>query len=179
MSNQEHPIFRQTAVDHYNLDKEKIILPQLILPSFTNILWGVLGMFILAFGLVVLLPVPTFVYGTGIISQNNLGEPVSLILLSTENVDELHIGQKAQLCNDTTCTQTIITSIDSGTALSVEIRERFGQEVRQPAVVATARLAGTIPNVGNTLHPNNVYQAKVENGSKRLISLWPLLNHFN
>jgi hypothetical protein len=186
------PIFRAQAARRYLQRQEETILPRFISPRIFVYLWILAGLLV-AGGLVVWLArLPVYVPGVAVIVENNGivqdsdDEVVLIAFLPPQNLSRLRVGQRVflQFTPAGERSSRAIIAVESQVISPATVPGRYGlgseaaQAVIRPAAVAIARLQPIPTDLPTTTYIGSVYPINVEVGSRRALSLLPLIGRF-
>jgi hypothetical protein len=184
MEEQRHSIFREQAIRRYLKSRDEAVLPRFISPPVRQGLWLLLALLI-AFGAVSWFArIP--VYGTGeavVISTDNVVQHEILVaaFLPAHHLTRLRAGQRLFLPLDNRHQRLsgVIMSVAREIISPAAARRQLslpadaGQGISQPSAVVFARL---IPSeLPAAAYAGRVYPVSVEIGSRRAISLLPII----
>jgi hypothetical protein len=190
MKDTNRSIFRAAAVQHYMQSREKAVLPRIISPRTFVFLWVLFGL-LLASGLIAWLTrVPVYASGQTVIvdlrgqSQDAREDDLwAVVFLPPENLSHLRSGQKLFLRFDTTGGRLSvpIAAVEPEIISPDAAQRRFALSapaalaVSQPAAVATAPMGSFLNTLPSSTYVGSIYPTEVEVGSRRTISLLPLI----
>jgi hypothetical protein len=192
MKDTNRSIFRATAVERYIQSREKVVLPHIISPRTFLCLWMLFGLLAMAGFISWLIQIPVLAAGSAVIIEQSRqdydtrdGDLVVVSFLPPEQHSRLRVGQQMFL-RFGTASERLSTSV---IAVVPEIispqaaQQRFALNpgaplaVSQPAAVAIARLKATSSGLPASIYTGAVYPAEVKVGSRRVISLFPIISH--
>lgn len=183
-------IFRAAALQRYIQSQEQPVLPRLATPRVFPYLWVLLGLLVMAGFTVWLTPVPIYTSGLGIVSvegtaQTNPGEPVLIAFLPPDTRTALRAGQQLSIQLSSTGERLNVPVIEVSPAVvsPAEARQQFhlgeaALAIVQPSAVAVARLEATSTGLPDSAYLGSVFRIDVEIGSRRALSLLPVIGHF-
>jgi hypothetical protein len=188
MQQEQRPLFREHAMQHYLQNREKDILPHFVSPPIFVCAWIMLG---LAIGLGLFATtqkVPIQVGGMGIVlarEQNDAfgGNGGVLLFLPVSEAKLVRVGEPSQLQIGLTgpSYSSTIAQVDPELLSPNEIYERYGLNcsalpmISDPSVVAHVRLA---PSLSSHLYAGSPVRAQIQVGTQRILSL-PGLHNLN
>ena len=185
-------IFRAAALQHYMQSREKAALPRIISPRTFVFLWVLFGL-LLGSGLVAWLTrVPVYASGQTVIvdlrgrsqSQDAREDDLwAVVFLPPANLAHLRSGQKLFLRFDATGGRLSvpIAAVEPEIISPDAAQRRFALSgaaalaVPQPAAVATAPMGSFLNTLPASTYVGSIYPAEVEVGSRRIMSLLPLI----
>jgi hypothetical protein len=186
MSDLYSSIFRDEAVQHYLQGSEKTSVPCLTTPQTFLGLWVLLGVLLAGGFGAWFVQVPVYASGPAVLITWD-GQPgalqgamVVVALIPAQQRSSLRLGQTLILSDDASGEQLRlpIVALEPDPILAEAAQERFGLKgeaipaFRQAAIVTIARLE-QVPAASA-----HSYRADVEIGSRRILSLIPLIGRF-
>lgn len=182
-------IFRPEAIRRYEERWSKAVLPRFIAPRLFVFLWIVIGLLVVCGAAAWLTPVPIYASGPAVVVKNDAIDPaiqdevVLVVFLPPENLPRLQVGQSVflQLTAEGERISWPIVAVESAIASPESAQQRFGagpdaaQIIRQPAAVAIVRLKPIAAELPATTYLGGIYRADVQVGSRRVISLLPVI----
>jgi hypothetical protein len=176
----KNSIFRSKAVQRYIQNREKSVLPRVVVPPVFALCWLVLTLLVVA-GIVIWSGrVPFYTSGAGVVLDASTGinqgdEATALIFLPASEAPQLHtglpvqvqIGQSGPLLNRT------INGVGRSVLSPAQVLQQYQLEVAQPSCVVAVTLGSGIQ--GST-YAGSFVQARIQIGSQSLLSLFPVLN---
>lgn len=192
MLNEKSAIFRSEALRRYMSRNEKTIFPKNIAPRTFVFLWLVVGL-LLCVGLCALFAdIPMYASARALVVEENRNqEPDSqeikvVLLLSPEYRSQLAVNQRVFFRLDRVGAQVSrqISYVEPGIFSASAVRSRFAltgdatSKVNESAVIAFIPL-GPLPSGSEaSSYLGTSYDAQVEIGHRRLVSLFPLVGKF-
>lgn len=177
-------IFRQRAVKHYLEGREGDVLPQFISPRSFYLLWVVFALLVISMAAgAYFAKIPIYATGSAVaVEENSNGNSSMVAFLPPKYLEELKRGEGDQellvrLGSDGERQAISVSSVIPEVVSPEEAKDRFGlsdaqkSAVRKSAVVTVAPLE----ELPQGLNATRAYQAEVEVGSQRVISLVPVV----
>jgi hypothetical protein len=182
-------IFRADAVRRYTQSREESVLPRFVSPRTFTYLWILLGLLGISGVVAWLTRVPVYASGQGVVvdrrgKTNDVRDDVVMVaFLRPENYSRLRVGQTllVQLDPAGERTRRPIIAIEPEIASPKAVQRRFAlsagaaHAVTQPSAVAIARFEPNPTNLPASTYVGSVYPVDVEVGSRRVLSLLPLI----
>lgn len=180
-------IFRKRAVKHYLEGREGEVLPRFISPKSFYLLWVV---FVALVGSVAasayFAQIPVYASGPAVVVEtHDSGSPSVAAFLPAEYLQELKKGKGQdillRLDREGARESLQVDSIVPEAMSPREAGDRFNLSdaqkgaVRGPAAVAVAPLKGSRQGLDDSSYSSGVYRVEAEVGSKRAISLVPVV----
>lgn len=179
-------IFRPAAVRRYVQSREESVFPRLISPRTFIYLWILLGLLV-ASGLVAwFAQVPVYTSGLAVVvdwrgKARHIDDDVVLVAFLPP--EHLQVGQNLLMQFDATSERLSrpIIAVEPEISSPDAARKRFALEggaalaITQPAVVAIAQLEPVPTDLPASAYVGSVYRVDVQVGSRRVISLLPLV----
>lgn len=192
MTDPGRTIFRPEAYRRYIHSREQAVLPRFVSPPTFLFLWMLLGL-LAAGGLVAwLAEVPVYAAGPAAVVDGKRLNAASadaamlVAFLPPGELPGLRAGQRLFVHPDAggERTSSSILAVEPGITSPEAAAERFGlapgaaAALTQPAAVAIARFEPAPGGLPAAAYLGSVYQVEVEVGSRRLISLLPVVGGF-
>ena len=189
MAKSERPIFRPSALHQYLQNKEAAVLPRYVTPRTFICLWLLSGLLVAAMSVVWLVEVPVYASGTAVVvvvkdvvSASASDEIVVVVLLPPETLAWLQPHQRLWVTSANTrpvalSIYEVLPQIQSPN----QMREQWSSIAmagNQPAAVALARFEPPLSELPTSTFAGSHFTAEVEVGSRRVISLLPMVGHF-
>jgi hypothetical protein len=186
MYGRDRSVYRPEAVQRYLRAIDRGVLPRLVAPRAIALFWILLGL-LLAGGLGAwFTEIPLFASGqaVGVRSALNGSDSVALVaFLPPETLSRLRVGQKVfvNLEGYGVRWSNSIVAVAPEISSPAEARARFGLDktaalaITRPSAVAIASWSSEPASRDAAMYAGAVYGVDVELGSRRLISLLPLL----
>lgn len=187
----KYSIYRTEAVRQYVKKNERVALPKLVSPKTIYILWVIAGVLISAGAFGLLAKVPVYASAIAVVvgkdGSSEEGPPALAVLvcLSSEELTRLKSGQRVTFVigKSNQSVSGPIFAIEPNVLSPKTVQERFrlssgtGSHISEPKAVALARWRPepTGPSVDSLI--GSVYDARVEVGSRRVISLFPIVGN--
>lgn len=191
----KHPaqqIFRPDAVQRHAQIKDQASLPLFVAPHRSALRWLLFGLLLIGAGFLWFAQLPVYVPGSAVIADlGTAGEatsrPAVVAFLPPEQLKRVKVGQPLflQLREADQYVQVSIIAVEPTPLSPDHIRERFAGArshlgVAHPAAVVFASLppASADPDSGQidaAAYLGSTGQVQVQTGSRRLISLVPLV----
>jgi hypothetical protein len=186
----QRTIFRADALQRYMQGRERSVLPQFVSPRTFLCLWILLGLLVAAGFVAWFAQVPVYAAGPAIVVE--VREPISFIheevvvaiFLPPEHLRHLRAGQPMFLTLEGLGERirTPILAVEPGISSPMDAQRRFALSaataVNRPAVVAIARLGPLPAGLSASTYIGSVGRAEVEIGSRRVLTLLPLIGQF-
>ena len=185
MNTPDRTIFRTEAVQRYWHQRKSAVLPRFITPPVVLFLWVLLGTLIAVGWITWVAQVPMFESGVAVVSADEVNEIGLIVLLPPESLTRLQPGQVVwiQLHEvDVPMQQTVLSAVAPAISNPDEVQARFNLRdgaaaaVTEPVVVALAPFPPD--NFGQNTYTGAVLPVKVESGSRRIISLLPVIGNY-
>jgi hypothetical protein len=186
MNDPDHKIFRPDAVQRYLRGRQTPVWPRLVSPPVFLCLWILAGL-LLAAGLSAwAFRVPVSISGTATVVRGTNGEMVIVAFFAPANLPRLDAGQKLVLSSPDGRGGFIeaIVSVKPAIISPEAARQRFALGVgaahliTQPSAIAVARLDASDLSLPAEAYLASTFRADVEVGSRRVISLLPVIGRF-
>jgi hypothetical protein len=192
MTRPQRSIFRADAVRRYIEGREEAILPRFVSPRTFLFLWFLLGLFLASGFAAWLTEVPVYASGPAVLVDGRTGglsHPDELVLvafLPPQTLSHLRVGQALWLQRDSARERfrQPILAVNPEISSPARAQKQFGlppgaaQAITQPAAVAVARWQPLHEGLPSSAYIGSVYRADLEVGSRRVISLLPLVGPF-
>jgi len=189
MKDAKRSIFRADAVRRYMQSRQESVLPSFVSPRTFTCLWILLGLLGVSGVVVWLTRMPVYTSGQGVVvdrrgKTNYVRDDVVLIIfLPPENHSRLRVGQTLFLQLDPAGERTRrpIIAIEPKILSPDTVQQQFAlsagaaHAVTQPSAVAIARFEPNPTNLPASTYVGSVYPVDVEVGSRRVLSLLPLI----
>jgi hypothetical protein len=189
--NSNRSIFRADALRRYTQRQEQPVLPQFGSPYTLAYLWVLLALVLGSGSLAWFVRLPAYNSGSAVVIDRNRqdqgdGEVVAVAFFPPENLPLLQVGQMMFLGLDATgqrLGRTVI-AVEPEILSPAAARQRFGFSagtalpLTQPAAVAIARLEPLPPGLPARSYLGSVYPVAVEAGSRRVVSLMPIIGQW-
>jgi len=180
-------LFRKGAVERYVQGREAAVLPRFVLPRTLVFLWLLFALLIGSGCVAWSTRVPVFDTGPAIVAKSPGDDDVILVALFPPNrLPQLKVGEAISLTSNTDegRVRQPITAVMSDVLSPTAVIQRFdlsmgvAAHIKQPAAVAMARFRPPTSALDASTYLGSVYQAEVEVGSRRVISLLPVIGQF-
>lgn len=183
-------IFRHRAVKHYLEGREGEVLPRFVSPKNFSLLWVV---FVVLVGGVAagacLTKIPLYAPGTAVVAEGESKEdPSVVVFLPPEYTEELKQGEKQKLLlrlgSDSQRRSLAVNSVLPKLVSPEEAGNRFDlsgaqrRALKGQTVAAVAPLNELPQRQNDFSYSGKVYQAEVEVGSQRTVSLIPVVGNW-
>ncbi len=171
--------FREEALRHYQQGHEQMVLPRFISPPIIGVLWCFVVLLFVGSVIAWFWHVPIYVMASGEVSQEQgQQETLVVLILSGDQSSEIHTGLSVllQVGQNGPQWQQHISSVSSTLLSPTEIRDRFNLDdagsllVQQPSAVALIRVPA------DASYNGSIVQARIQIGTRRVISLLPGLS---
>ena len=192
MAEPKRPIFRVDALRRYEQSREEPVLPRLVSPRTFIYLWSLLGLLVVSGFLAWFAQVPMYTSGSAVVVDGrgktpSIGNEVLVVaFVPPEHLWRLRAGQTLFLQFDgggkrigrsIIAVEPEISSPD-GAQSRFALNAGTAPAITQPSAVAIARLAPLSAGLPAAAYVGSVYRAEIEIGSRRVISLLPLIGQF-
>lgn len=185
-------IFRPDAIERYVQRGEQSVLPRFVSPRTFAFLWALLALLAASGFLAWFAQVPVYASGLAVVvdaghlaldAYDNL---VLALFLPPENRSQLQVGQSffLRLTPAGEPYEGTIFAIEHEIIGPAAAQQKFGlgagaaQAITGPAAVALARLPDIPAGASPEAYLGSVYRADVQLGSRRALSLLPLVGRF-
>ena len=186
MKEVSRPLFRSEAMQRY-AQQQEAVLPRFISPHTFTCLWMLLGLLGSASIVCWSARIPVYASGRAIVVKaqkpGTVGDELQLVaFLPLENYSHLRLGQHLILQESATGDRLTRSIIATPEIISPEVvRRRFGLVagfVTHPSTMAIASFTSSRSNLPASAYIGSTYPVNVEIGSRRAISLLPLIGQF-
>jgi hypothetical protein len=183
MKDSAQKIFRAEALQRYLQGRQTPVWPRLVSPPVFVCTW-ILATLLLIAGLSAwLCKVPVYVSGAATVVQRSNGEMLIVAFFAAEHLPRLRAGQTLVLSSHdggTRFTQAIVAvkpDIISPDAAQQEFALGAGaaRVITEPGAVALAHLEASYFHLPAGLYLASTFRADVEVGTRRVISLLPVI----
>lgn len=196
----QRSIFRVEAIRRYAQGADEAVLPQFTSPRTIRLLWVMIGL-LLAGGLLLwLMRIPIYAsavavpmsteYSSYVIpvvstsAANN--QKLVAIFLPSSNLSRLRVGQRVfwNFSNTGQRVSRFIVDVQTEVISPDSLRQNFGLrgqaalEFSEPVVVAFVNLEPVPGDLPASAYAGSMYQADVEVGTRRVITLLPIVGRF-
>lgn len=180
-------LFRTSATERYVQNREAVVLPRLIYPSTLVFLWLFFALLVVVGWITWSTRFPIFDSGLAVVVKPpKSDEMIFVALFSPIHLSRLKVGKAMFLTSDGAeeRIRRNITAVEQNVLSPTAIVQQFDMglgaaaNVGQPAAVATARFELPTNTSDASSYLGSVYQAKVEVGSSRIVSLLPVIGRF-
>jgi len=190
MKNAKHSIFRADAVRRYIEGREKSVLPRFVSPRIFIGLWFLLGLLIICGFVAWFAKVPVYASGPAVVvdwkdrPQYIRDDVLVIAFLPPDNLSRLRVGQTMFLNTARERLNISIISVEPDIISPDDAQRRFAlsggtaEAITRPAAVAVAPLEPTPSSLPISTYRGCVYSVDIEVGSRRVISLLPLIGQF-
>jgi hypothetical protein len=190
MPEPQRSIFREDAVKRYLQGREETVFPRLVSPRSIVFLWVLFALLLAAGVIAWWTEVPVYASGPAVAVGEGLGAAASHVavvaFLPQESLSRLHAGQRLFLktgaSNDRRAlsVRAVDETIYSPDAAQARFRLSGGAAatLRAPTAAVRAELPLDAQALPASQYRGTVYQADVEVGSRRIISLLPVAGRF-
>jgi len=182
-------IFREHAYKRYIQGREKKVLPKSLSPPTFIYFWALAGLLLSVAAIAWSARVPVYASGYAVVVNNNSdahhnADDVRVVaFLPPEDLSLLQAGQILTLQFDKSGErlERPIEVIELSAGSSGAAIKRFGisesdaQRISGPAVIAIAQVHPASSGLPASAQPGSVYRAKVQVGSRRVISFLPVI----
>jgi len=183
MKDSAHRIFRPEALQRYLRGLQTPVWPRLVSPPIFLCIW-ILAVLLLMTGMSVwLCKIPVYVSGVATVVQRPDGEMLIVAFFAPEHLPRLQAGQTLALSSHdgrSRFTEAIVavkSDIISPAAAQRQFALGLGAAhvITEPSAVAMARLEASYFSLPADLYLASSFRADVEVGTRRVISLLPLI----
>jgi hypothetical protein len=191
MKDSRHSIFRDDAVRRYVEGRERSVLPRLISPSTFIYLWFLLGLLVISSLVAWFTRVPVYASGSAVVVRwrSNQDTPEGIVVAAffpPQHLSSLRTTQKLFLHFDAIgdrLSRSIIAvepEISSPDAAQKQFALNPGaaKGITQPVAVVIAQLEPIPTSSPASAYLGSVGRTDVEVGSRRAVSLLPLIGQF-
>ena len=195
MSTTNRSIFRSDAVQRYIEARQKAILPRFVRPRVFAFMWLLLGLLLISGVTAWVAQVPIYAQGVGVVvhdaapfSENenqNEDQMAVVAFLPPEQLTHLHSGQTLflHLTEQERVSRSIVAvepEIMSPAAAqkAFALTDGAAMVIRQPSAVVQVPLQPLPNDWAASVYAGSVYQVEVEVGSRRVVSLLPVVGDF-
>lgn len=179
-------VFRPEAIRRYMQSREEAVFPRLISPRVVIYLWVLLGLLGIAALFAWLVKVPIYVSGLAVVvDRSQIAQDIQddVVLVAFFPPGHLQAGQNLLVQFSATGERSSreIVAVEPEISSPDAARRKFALEddaalaITQPAIVAVARFQPTPLRLPARAYVGSTYRVDVEVGSRRLISLLPLI----
>ena len=183
------PIFRADAARRYMESQEKTVLPRLVSPSVFILLWILLGLLVIGAAVCLFVQAPVYVSCPAVVVdwRNRFpsveGDMAVVAFLPLESVSRVRSGQKLFVQFDATGGRLSqpLSFVDPQIISPDAAHKQFALNgvaataIARPSAVAIARLEMIPAGPPAAAYAGSVYNVDIEVGSRRLITLLPLI----
>lgn len=192
MKDSPRSIFRDEAIRHYIESKEKSILPKLVSPRTFCYLWLLVGLLV-ASGLIAWFTrIPAYASGSAVVVRwrgkpQGTREAIAIAaFFPPQTLSSLRVNQRLSLRFEALSNHfsSSIVAVEPGISSPTAARQLFtldagaASAITQPVAIAIAPLEPLPKNLSASQYLGSVGRAEVEVGSRRAISLFPLIGKF-
>jgi hypothetical protein len=180
-------IYRAAAVRRYAQGREQSVLPRFASPPTLICLWILLGLLLASCLVAWLARVPVYATGNAVVmdstgaGQTGPGGVMVAAFLPAADLPALRAGQDmiVRLDERGEAARMPIVAVEPEISSPSAVLQRFGLQpgaaVSQPTAVALAILGPRPGGLPVSVYIGGIYPARVEVGSRRVVSLIPLL----
>ena len=189
MNNTKRSIFRSDAVRRYIQGKEKSVLPRFISPRTFICLWFLLGLLMFSGFFAWFVKIPVYASGSAVVvdwsnnSQYFQDDVAVVAFVPAENLSHLNVGQTMFLNTTRERLRSSIIVIEPKIINPATAQNRFALTsgaaavITQPVAVSIGRFKPMSPDFSTSTYIGSIYNVDIEIGSRRVISLLPLIGH--
>lgn len=171
-------LFRKGAVKHYLAGREQEVLPQFISPKSFYLLWILFILLIVAaIAGAYLVQIPAYASGTAVFTKAEDEDPIVAAFVSPKYLEGMQKEQQVsvQLGSEERLRLTM-SSVEPEALSPKETRKKFALDDAQVAALEGSTAAAVAPLKSETRKQDSkVYDAQVEVGSRRAVSLIPVV----
>ena len=177
-------IFRARALQSHMAGKEETILPKMVRPKVFIFLWILVGLLMAASLLAWLTKVPIYHAGTAVVTTSGKDEVALLVMVAPNDLPYLQINQPVRVDVAGSTLSYPIMSVEPEIMSPSAVQQQFSLPVgtvgivTQPIAVAIARFEPLPGNLPPSAYTGSTYSITIETGSRRVLSLIPLLGQF-
>jgi hypothetical protein len=186
-----HSIFRDDAVRRYVAGREKSVLPRLVSPRTFIYLWFLLGLLVISSLVAWFTRVPVYASGSAVVVRwrSNQGTPEGIVVAAffpPQHLSSLRTTQKLflhfdamsdRLSRSVIAAQPKVSSPDVAQK-QFALHPGAAQGIRQPVAVVIVQLEPIPTGLPASAYLGSIGRADVEVGSRRAVSLLPLIGQF-
>jgi hypothetical protein len=192
MQDANRSIFRADAIQRYAQSREESVLPRFVSPPVFICLWILLGLLVAGGFIAWFAQVPVYASGPAIVvdgkgKTQSIGDDALIVtFVPPENLPRLRVGQTLFL-NLPPAGEHVgvsIMAVEPEISSPAAARRRFAlspgaaQAITQPSAVAIARWESVREDLPASAYVGSVYRADIEVGSRRVVSLLPVIGQF-
>jgi hypothetical protein len=192
MKDERREIFRPDARRRFGEARERTVLPRFVSPRFIAGLWTLIALFLAGGLLAWLARIPVYASGSAVVvdrqasAQYSDGGIVVAAFLPPENLSRLYAGQQLllQLKSGERLRRQVF-SVEPLIMSPAEAQKRFALNNAlaasvgaQPSAVALCRLEPLPNDLPPDAYIGSIGRVEVETGTRRVISLMPLVGRF-
>lgn len=186
--NTRRSIFRDEAIRRYVESREKSVLPRLVSPRTFLYLWLLLGLLVMSSIIAWFTRIPVYASGSAVVvrwrcKHHSTREAIAVAaFFPAQTRSSLRVNQKLSLRFEALGEHlnSSIIAVEPGISSPATARKQFGLDtgaalaVTQPVAVAIAEFK-PLPKVPAPKYLGSLGRAEAEVGSRRAISLLPLI----
>jgi hypothetical protein len=192
MLNQRVNVFRSQALQRYMNRHEKAVFPKLIAPRTFIYLWLIVGLLFIAGLCALFADIPLYAPALAVVVEGDKNQEQEskeiqiVLLLSPDYLPQLDVNQTVffRMNNGGALAREHINRLEPRILSASAVRSRFAlsgnaaTRVNESAVVAFIPLGPLPSGMEAASYLGTSYEAQVEIGHRRLISLLPLVGRF-
>jgi hypothetical protein len=189
MSENGYSIFRPDALRRYEQSRDQAVLPRFISPRTFLAIWLLFGLLATAGVTAWFARVPVYAGGPAVAAQRPgpgqqaPGDVVAIAFLPAESRAALHAGQMIflDLNGAGARVRRTISAVEPEVLSPGAVRGRFALDpatasaITEPVVLVSVDPAPVPPGLPASAFAGSVYRAEVQVGSRRLLTLVPLI----
>ena len=192
MEDKRRAIFRADAMRRFGEARERTVLPRFASPRLVAGLWLLIALFLAGGMLAWLARIPVYASGSAVVFDRQATVRFSrdgLIVaafLPPETLNRLRAGQPLLLqLKSGERLHSQVFYVEPQVTSPADIRQRFAltegvaaMVANEPSAVALAQLESPPPALSTDAYAGSTGRAEVETGTRRVISLLPLVGRF-
>lgn len=175
-------IFRDKALERYRQNQEKSILPRVVAPPVFLFCWILVIVLSVAVVASWMGQLPSYTTASGVIPSNQLlpdqgsDEAVAVLLFPVGQTASIRVGlpAQAQIGQAGPNVPCKVSVVDTTLLSPTMVSQQYGISVTDPTQVIMVRLGNSVPR---HLYAGSHVQVQIQTGSRRLLSLFPLLSN--
>lgn len=192
MENSKASIFRAKAWQHYIVRHDEPVFPKLVSPRVFFLLWLALSLLITVGLLTMFAEIPVYAPAIAIVVEtkggrfNDYGDTVLAVFLQAEKLPDLKAGQNVffRLSKSSEPIRRPILTVEQRIISPKLAQDTFSLSAGVSAKISEAKAVAIaqFEPLPATIHPvdylGSFYEAEVEVGTFRMISLLPIIGRF-
>ncbi len=171
-------IFRERAIQHYMLGRDKDVLPRFAAPPVFMFLWIVFALCLVAGWLTWNIRTPVYVSGMGLVVARDAGTQ-AVVFVPADQQRVVHAGEpiQVQIGSSGPLLLRTVTAVAPGLLSPEQARQQYHLDgalsllVTQPSVVTVVTLDAQIPA---SRYAGSIVRARVQVGEQSILSFLPI-----